>query len=72
MASFMIKIAGEGLIAAAHKKADVGPTSGSSVIYEIRNCPDGVTIDDVIKAFKGFKAPAGIYEIDYGSLTATA
>ena len=43
MASYMIKVAGEGAITKAHRTADVGPTSGSSVVYEIQNVPEGVT-----------------------------
>ena len=55
MASYMIKVAGEGAITKAHRTADVGPTSGSSVVYEILNVPEGVSIEDVIEAFRGFK-----------------
>ena len=46
MASIMIKKAGEGLVSQAHRNADVGPTSGSSVVYEIQNVPGEVTVDD--------------------------
>lgn len=42
MASVMIKVAGEGLVAAAHRLADPGPTTGSSIIYEVTNVPDGM------------------------------
>jgi hypothetical protein len=55
MASYMIKVAGEGAITKAHRTADVGPTSGSSVVYEILNVPEGVSIEDVIEAFRGYK-----------------
>ena len=47
MASIMIKVAGEGAITKAHRTADVGPTSGSSVVYEIQNVPEGVSLEDV-------------------------
>lgn len=70
MASFMIKVAGEGLVAPAHRLADVGPTSGSSVIYQVDNCPDGVTSEQVIAAFKKFTAPTDRYEIDFSELPA--
>ena len=68
MASYMIKVAGEGLVSKAHRSADVGPTSGSSVIYEILNVPADVTIDDVISAFKSYKPQEKVYEIDYAAL----
>lgn len=68
MASFKIKVAGEGLVAKAHRLADVGPTSGSSVIYEILNCPDNVTVEDVCAKFKGFQPVAHEYEIEYSRL----
>ncbi|KAA0680421.1 hypothetical protein [Roseomonas genomospecies 6] len=69
MASIMIKKAGEGLITQAHRNADVGPTSGSSVVYEILNVPAGVSVDDVIAAFKTFKPADKTYEYDYTALT---
>lgn len=70
MASFMIKVAGEGLVLAAHRLADVGPTSGSSVIYEVTDVPDGIAIEQVIDAFRKFKAPQDRYEIAFGELPA--
>ena len=68
MASIMIKKAGEGLITQAHRNADVGPTSGSSVVYEILNVPADVTVDDVIAAFKTFKPSDKKYEYDFAEL----
>ncbi|MEI7608793.1 MAG: hypothetical protein WCJ64_15555 [Rhodospirillaceae bacterium] len=68
MASLMIKVAGEGLIEKAHRLADVGPTSGSSIVYEITDVPDGVGIDEVIAAFKGYKPAANTYEISFADL----
>lgn len=68
MASVMIKVAREGLVSKAHRSADVGPTSGDSIVYEIQNVPDGVGVDDVIAAFKGFKPAEGKYEIEFASL----
>lgn len=70
MASIMIKKAGEGLISQAHRSADVGPTSGSSVVYEILNVPNGVGLDDVIAAFKGYKTVDKVYEIEWAALSA--
>lgn len=70
MASIMIKKAGEGLISQAHRNADVGPTSGSSVVYEIQNVPSGVSVDDVIAAFKTYKPAEKVYEIDWATLSA--
>ncbi|SMH54202.1 hypothetical protein [Azospirillum agricola] len=70
MASIMIKKAGEGLISQAHRNADVGPTSGSSVVYEILNVPAGVTADDVIAAFKTYKPADKVYEIEWSALSA--
>ena len=52
MATFMIKVAGEGLVNKAHRNSDAGPTTGSSVIYEVVNVPADVTEDDVIEAVK--------------------
>ncbi len=69
MASFMIKIAREGLVSAAHLSADVGVTAGGSIIYEVRNVPDGVSIDGVIAAFKTFHAPGDRYEIDFSEVS---
>lgn len=69
MASIMIKVAGEGLVSKAHRNADVGPTSGSSVVYEVQNIPAGVSDEEVITAFKGFKPADKQYEIDWATLT---
>lgn len=69
MASIMIKRAGEGLVSQAHRNADVGPTSGSSVVYEIQNVPGDVTVDDVIAAFKTYKPADKVYEIDWSALS---
>ena len=70
MASIMVKVAGEGLVAPAHRLADSGPTSGSSIIYEVCNVPDGINADQVIAAFKKFAAPKDRYEIDFSELPA--
>lgn len=68
MASFMIKVAREGLISKAVKTADVGPTSADSIIYEISGVPDDKTLDDVIAAFKGFQPKDQVYEIAWSEL----
>ncbi len=68
MASIMIKVAREGLVSKALKTADVGPTSGDSIVYEIQNVPDGVTVDDVIAAFKGYKPADKVYELDWAAV----
>jgi len=70
MATHMIKVAGEGLISKAHRTADPGPTSGSSVVYEITNVPDNLTVEDVIEAFRGYKPGEKTYEIEYAALKA--
>ncbi|EWY38892.1 hypothetical protein N825_10440 [Skermanella stibiiresistens SB22] len=72
MASYMIKVAGEGLITKAHRTADVGPTSGSSVVYEIQNVPEGVTIEEAIEVFRGYQPPDKTYEFDYAALKSRA
>lgn len=68
MTSVKIKVAGEGLIAKAHRLADVGPTSGSSVIYEVTDCPDDVAVDDLIARFKGYKPAPEEWWIPYAKL----
>jgi len=68
MSSVMIKVAREGLISKAHRHADVGPTSGDSIVYEITNVPESVGTDDVIAAFRGYAPKANKYEIDYAEL----
>ena len=68
MATYMIKVAGEGLVNKAHRNSDIGPTSGSSVIYQINEVPEGLSVDDVIVVFKKFTPPANTYEFDYASL----
>ncbi len=72
MATFMIKVAGEGLIAKAHRSADPGPTSGYSTIYEVQNVPDSATVEDVIEAMKKVngKPEHTDYEVDWASLSA--
>ncbi len=70
MASIMIKVAGEGLVSKAHRNADLGPTSGSSVVYEVQNVPAGVSDEDVVAAFKSFKPAEKQYEIDWATLKA--
>ncbi len=67
MATYKIKLAGEGLVAPAHRLADPGPTSGSARIYEI-TCPDGVTVDEVITAFKARIPQGDRYELDWADL----
>lgn len=72
MATYMIKVAGEGLVAKAHKLADPGPTTGSSIIYEVVEVPDGLTAEDVIERFKRFKAPTDRFEISFAELPGAA
>ena len=48
----------------------LSPTSGSSVVYEILNVPEGVSIEDVIEAFRGYKTQEKVYEVDYAALKA--
>lgn len=68
MATIMIKVAGEGAITKAHRSADPGPTSGSSIVYEVCNVPDDVTAEDVCAAFKGYKPADKVYEVDWADL----
>ena len=68
MASIMIKVAGEGLVSKAHRNADVGPTTGSSIVYEVQNVPAGISDDEVIAAFKANKPTGSAYEIDWAAL----
>lgn len=68
MASIMIKVAREGLISKAHRSADVGPTTGDSIVYEIQDVPDGVSVDDVIAVFKSYKPAEKVYEISFADL----
>lgn len=68
MPNVMIKLAREGLISKALKTAEVGPTSGDSIVYEIQNVPADKTVDDVIAAFKGYKPGDKEYEIDWSKL----
>lgn len=71
MATFMIKVAGEGLVNKAHRHSDPGPTTGSSVIYEVQNVPEGLTEDDVIAAVKTTwrNVPHNdAYEVDFAAL----
>ncbi|HYG89423.1 MAG TPA: hypothetical protein VD978_24565 [Azospirillum sp.] len=70
MASIMIKVAREGLVSKAHRNADLGPTSADSIVYEVQNVPDGVSADDDVAAFKGFKPAEAQYEIDWAALKA--
>lgn len=68
MSTVMIKVAGEGLVAKAHRLADPGPTSGSSIIYEVTDVPEGLSADDVVARFKGFAAPENRFEIAFSEL----
>lgn len=71
MASVMIKVAGEGLVNKAHRNSDAGPTSGSSVIYEVVNVPAGVADDDVVEAIKKIAKSVphnDLYEVDYAAV----
>ncbi|GEO80390.1 hypothetical protein [Pararhodospirillum oryzae] len=73
MASYMIKVAGEGLVNQAHRNSDAGPTTGSSVIYEVLNVPADVSADDVIALIKQDTKSLphnSVYEIDYVALKA--
>jgi hypothetical protein len=72
MASFLIKLASEGLVAPAHRLANPGPTAGYAVIYEVINCPEGTTVDQVVAAFKTITPPKDRYEIDFSELAAKA
>lgn len=71
MATFMIKVAGEGLVNKAHRNSDPGPTAGSSIIYEVINVPDGTAEDDVIAAVKAVYRSVphnDAYEVEYSAL----
>lgn len=68
MSSIKIKVAGEGLVEKAHRLSDVGETSGSSLIFEITDCPDGVGVDDVIALFKTYKPAHEEWWISYAKL----
>lgn len=71
MAVYMIKVAGEGLVNKAHRHSDPGPTSGSSIIYEVQNVPDGVTEDEVVAAVKKVwrNVPHNdAFEVDFAAL----
>lgn len=70
MSTVMIKVAGEGLVAKAHRLAEPGPTTGSSIIYEVSDVPEGLSAEDVVARFKGFKAPQDRYEIAFSELPA--
>lgn len=71
MATFMINIAGEGQVSVAHKNSDAGPTTGSSIIYEVMNVPADVTGEQVVTLMKA-KAKAvpanDVYEVAYADL----
>jgi hypothetical protein len=53
MATHMVKVAREGYVAKAVRAARPGETSGGSLIYEVVNVPDNVTIEQLVKAFEG-------------------
>lgn len=52
MASVMVKVAGEGLVNKAHRNSDPGPTTGSSVIYEVIGVPAETSAEDVVELIK--------------------
>jgi hypothetical protein len=67
----MIKVAGEGLVNKAHRNSDPGPTTGSSVIYEVIGVPAGTSEDDVIELVKKVvdKVPHNdSYEVEFSAL----
>lgn len=71
MASVMVKVAGEGLVNKAHRNSDSGPTSGSSVIYEVIDVPAGVSEDDVVELIKKVVKDVphnDSYEVDYKAI----
>ncbi|GAB3454342.1 hypothetical protein [Insolitispirillum peregrinum] len=71
MASVMVKVAGEGLVNKAHRNSDAGPTSGSSVIYEVVNVPGGVSeevVVDLIKKTVKSVPHNDSYEVDYAAI----
>ncbi len=71
MTTYMIKVAGEGLVNKAHRHSDPGPTSGSSTIFEVVNVPDGVTEDEVIGKVKAVWRAVphnDAYEVDYADI----
>ncbi len=71
MSTVMIKVAGEGLVEKAHRLADPGPTSGSSIVYEVQNVPEDVDTDAVIAAIKKHKGEPphnAAYEVDFTAL----
>jgi len=70
MASIKIKIAREGLVAAAHRNASPGLTSGGSIVYQINNVPDGVNADQLVSVLKGYDAPKDRFELQYSELPA--
>lgn len=71
MPTVMVKVAGEGLVNKAHRHSDPGPTTGSSIIYEVMNVPAGVSDDAVVEAVKKVWRAVphnDAYEVDFAAL----
>lgn len=68
MSRFMIQVELDGSVNPADDTAPLG-ASDKAVVFEIRDCPDRLSVADVIAAFQGFK-PRNGYSVDYAELTA--
>lgn len=72
MAVHMIKVAYEGAVSKALKNAEAGLTSGGAVVYEVRDVPANLTVDDVVEAVKrvGGKPKHLDHEVKWADLVA--
>lgn len=72
MAVHMIKVAYEGAVTKALKNAEAGLTSGGAVVYEVRDVPANLTVDDVVEAVKrvGGKPKHLDHEVKWADLVA--
>jgi hypothetical protein len=70
MAVHMVKVAYEGAVTKALKSAEAGPTTGGVVVYEVRDVPANLTIDDVVDAVKrvGGKPKHTDHEVKWADL----
>ena len=72
MAVHMIKVAYEGAVTKALKNAEAGLTSGGAVVYEVRDVPANLTVEDVVEAVRkvGGKPAHTDHEVRWADLVA--
>ncbi|HYD30655.1 MAG TPA: hypothetical protein VEB64_07310 [Azospirillaceae bacterium] len=70
MSSSLISLSRNGRASLAPIGATVGPAGNGTVVYEVVNCPPGVSEAALLDLAAGFIPPVGYFQVDYDRLAA--